>query len=381
MKKVMFPLFLVALLLSGCATTTTKYNKVDWSQISDEARTQKIMAIRTNLERQKRLLDVAYPLFMKNASLCEPLVRKEKGLFIASKYHYEDEAEREIYAEAYNLGEYHQILIVPKGSPAEKAGLLPGDSITAINNQPLDAEKLSKEDLTKLLTPDEDADTPLILTIRRGDETMKKKLVPETFCDSHAVVFPEGTVNALTNGEVILVTYGLLRFVDNDDELAMVLAHELGHNVMGHQLAKSKNMKIGGAFGILLDVAAAAVGVNTNGNFTRMGMNTGMNYGSQDFEREADYVGMYLLARSGYEIDKVPNLWRRMAVEHPDGIEPNHRGTHPSSAERFANLEKDIEEVHQKIQEGAPLLPENWEERSLPIEKAENTAPQVEAEQ
>ena len=240
MKKEIFPVLLIALLLSGCATTTTQYTKADLSMISDEARTQKIMAIQIQMERQKRLVDVAFPLFKENAPLCDPLVRGEKGLLITNKYHYEDEAEREIYAEAYNLGEYHQIFIVPKGSPAEKAGLLTGDSIVAINGQTLDAQKLSKEDLLKLVNPEEDNETPVTLTIRRGDETMEKELIPETYCKSNAVVLPVDTVNALTNGEQIYVTYGLLRFVDNDDELAVVLGHELAHIVMGHHLAKKK---------------------------------------------------------------------------------------------------------------------------------------------
>jgi hypothetical protein len=43
---------------------------------------------------------------------------------------------------------------------------------------------------------------------------------------------------------------------------------------------------------------------------------------SQDFEREADYVGMYLLARSGRQVAGAAGFWRRMAQESPGEERP-----------------------------------------------------------
>ena len=77
---------------------------------------------------------------------------------------------------------------------------------------------------------------------------------------------------------------------------------------------------------------------------------------SQDFEREADYVGVYLLARAGRPTAKAPNFWRRMAQEDPRSIK--FASTHPTSAERFVRLEQASREIEQKVARGEDLRPE-----------------------
>ncbi|MFL5562034.1 MAG: M48 family metalloprotease [Gemmatimonadaceae bacterium] len=77
---------------------------------------------------------------------------------------------------------------------------------------------------------------------------------------------------------------------------------------------------------------------------------------SQDFEREADCVGMYILARAGRPYADAPNFWRRMGQESPGSIK--YASTHPASAERFIRLDKPVAEIQAKVASGAPLLPE-----------------------
>ena len=161
----------------------------------------------------------------------------------------------------------------------------------------------------------------------------------------------------------------MLRFVADDDELAAVLAHEIAHNAMRHIQAQQKNSALGGLFGAIIDIAAATQGVNTNGEFTKTGMNVGSIVFSQDFEREADYVGMYLLARAGRSTARAPNLWRRMAQENPGSIK--YASTHPTMAERFVRLEQASREIEQKIARGEELTPEM---RSAPAPVGRSTS-------
>jgi predicted Zn-dependent protease len=83
----------------------------------------------------------------------------------------------------------------------------------------------------------------------------------------------------------------MMRFA-NDAELVGVLGHEIAHNAMGHIEARKKNALLGGLLGAILDVAAATQGVNTQGQNTANFMAAAARAFSQDFEREADYVGM-----------------------------------------------------------------------------------------
>lgn len=77
---------------------------------------------------------------------------------------------------------------------------------------------------------------------------------------------------------------------------------------------------------------------------------------SQDFEREADYVGIYALGLADLPISSAPRFWRRMAVANPEAIAFAH--SHPTTAERFVRLEQTIHEVDKKIALKLPLRPD-----------------------
>ena len=78
---------------------------------------------------------------------------------------------------------------------------------------------------------------------------------------------------------------------------------------------------------------------------------------SKEFEADSDYMGLYMAARAGFDINMAPNFWRRMAVEHPGSIKKNYMATHPSTPERAAALRETIEEIEEKLRGGMPLAP------------------------
>jgi predicted Zn-dependent protease len=164
------------------------------------------------------------------------------------------------------------------------------------------------------------------------------------------------TINAYADGENVVITTGLMRFIDNDDELAVVMAHELAHNLMDHPGAARANMSLGLLLGAALDVAAASQGVDTGGGMTSIGADAGRLQYSVEYEQEADYIGLYIMARAGYDPRKAALLWRRMSVENPDAIYVTT--SHPSNPSRFVALQKAAAEVDYKRKHRLKLLPD-----------------------
>ena len=162
-------------------------------------------------------------------------------------------------------------------------------------------------------------------------------------------------INAYADGEQVVITTGMMRFA-TDAELAVVVGHEIAHNAMGHISAMKSNSLWGAIAGALADGLSAAGGVQTGGAYAQLGADAGASRFSQDFEREADYVGLYILARAGVEIDQAPEFWRHMAIANPGSI--GLATSHPTSAERFVRLEQAVIEIEEKRQDGRPLLPE-----------------------
>jgi len=204
----------------------------------------------------------------------------------------------------------------------------------------------------------------------RGEAALVSPAVSEC---PFAVYAQRGSeLNAGADGQNVFVESALLRFA-NDEELSAVLAHEIAHNAMRHKDAQMKNALGGALLGALADIASAYGGRNTGGQYTKMGAEAGAQAFSQDFEREADYVGLYILAWSGQPVDKVAGFWRRMAVEHPTGIV--FASTHPTTAERFVRLEQWSREINLKLASGDAFGPEMKDPR-LRVASRATTAPE-----
>ncbi len=165
----------------------------------------------------------------------------------------------------------------------------------------------------------------------------------------------EHALNAHTDGKAVVINPAMVDFIQNDNQLAFVLAHEMGHNVMRHIDKQEHNANYGLAAGMLADIAAGASGVNSKGSFTRLGGNQALLRYSPQFEAEADYVGLYILARAGYKIEDAPDLWRIISQAQPDSIYVTR--THPNNPARTIAMEKTVREIRAKQQQGLPLVP------------------------
>lgn len=164
------------------------------------------------------------------------------------------------------------------------------------------------------------------------------------------------TVNAYADGSKIVVNTGMMHFAESDNELAFVLAHELAHNILRHPQSTTTNAVTGSVVGTIVDAIAGSQGFNTGGTFGKLGGQVAVMRYSQAFESEADYVGLYIMARAGLPYEDAANFWRRMSARDSKGIYTN--STHPSNPQRYVAMQQTVREIEAKKSRGQPLLPE-----------------------
>lgn len=343
------PWLLLAALLAACAPTAKRVD-VDPGLVEEEARKQRSLALQTQMQRQARLTRIAYPVLEHAAPLCKDKVRLTIGALYVNTYTFAPELRR-IAADELKLTDELTVMQVPPGSPGEAAGLRERDVLVALNGRPVPRGELATKAFFEITQTELKAGVPTSVTIRRDGAETTVALVPDLICDYPVIVGPGDEVNAYADGAKVVIQKGLMRFAESDEEIALVVAHELAHNAMTHVQSQTTNYWLGS----VVDILAAAYGINTGGLFGALAAN----YYSKDFEAEADYVGLYMLARAGYKVDGAPLFWRRLAAEHPGSINPRGMlASHPTTPERFVAMEATIREIETKRAAGQPLLPD-----------------------
>ena len=344
-------------LLVGCAAPTTQRIAIDPNARAREEQIQREIAVKALTESQFRVLTVGWAVLRGAAQDCGDRVRPSLGFTALSRDRIPAES-RQLLSEALGVDDKLRVFVVSKGSSAEDAGMKVGDVIvTAVPpSPPGESREAARQRLNG----------PLLVGVLRDNQQVVLTVSPQLLCDYPLKVVPGSQVNAFADGEQIVLTSGMVRFAASDRELALVIGHELGHNTMGHLNKKKSNMAVGAIF----DILAAAYRVNTQGAFANLGATA---Y-SQDFESEADYVGLYYLARAGYDTTGAASFWRRMAAENPGNINTNHAASHPATAERFLAIEQATVEVTGKQTNGLPLMPNLKPEASAITQPEGSTA-------
>jgi membrane-associated protease RseP (regulator of RpoE activity) len=336
-------------IVAGCASPTTKQIKIEDAAAEVEAQKQRKIAFEMWVEDKQRLNNVSYGILTDSVPLCADSTSFSTGIVVANKYSFPAEI-REAARAILDVSEALKIIQVKKGSAAEKAGIEAGDLLIGINNWTVPSGEQAAGVFMEKLREVRGEGKPISLKISRdgGEEVIE--IVTDKICDYKVLLSNDDIIIAFADGRNVIITRGLMRFTRDDTQLALVVSHELAHNVMKHIDAKKKNYLLG----TILDIAAAVYGVDTRGMFGQIGAQA---Y-SKEFEAEADYVGLYMMALAGLDIEEAPKFWRRMATIHPGNIETNHAATHPATPYRFLALEKTVKEINRKISEGLPLMPD-----------------------
>ena len=336
-------------MLSACAPRTQRI-AVDSARVEEEARKQREIAVEDLQADRLRLYKVTYPLITKAHSLCGDKTNYILGAVFINRASFGKDF-KEATTKVFDVQDAPKVVLVMPGSAAEQAGMRVGDVLSAVNGVPAKGGEEEWSELVRKMNDAIEAGTSTSLEVQRAGAPLSMTVDPQRACAFRSQLGNQDVINAAADGKRILVTRGMMRFVRDDNELALVIGHELAHNAMGHMDAKRGNFVLGS----ILDVLAAAYGVNTQGMFG----NAAASAYSQDFEAEADYVGLYMMALAGFDLGNAPQFWRRMAVAHPGSIRGGGMmASHPASPERFVSLEEAIKEIRTKQASGSPLKPE-----------------------
>lgn len=160
--------------------------------------------------------------------------------------------------------------------------------------------------------------------------------------DWEFVLFEDDTPNAFAlPGGKIGVNSGMLKIAKTDDQLATVLAHEVGHVVARHP---SEQMSQSAA--IQTALGASGIGDEAVGQLVQMATGVGQLSFSRAAEAEADRIGLQYMARAGYNPEAAIALWQNMeAATAEAGQPPEFLSTHPNPANRIENIRAALPEV------------------------------------
>ena len=154
------------------------------------------------------------------------------------------------------------------------------------------------------------------------------------------VVFEDKTLNAFAlPGAKIGVHTGMMQLVDNQDQLAAVLGHEVGHVMARHSNERaSQETLVQQGMGM---IQQTELGQNP---LIMGGLGLGAKYGvlmpySRTHESEADMIGVDLMAKAGFNPEDSVKLWQKM--EQAAQNQPmEFMSTHPAHATRIQQLQE-----------------------------------------
>lgn len=156
-------------------------------------------------------------------------------------------------------------------------------------------------------------------------------------------VFADNSPNAFAlPGGKVGVNTGIFTVAKNQDQLAAVLAHEIGHVISRHHDERvTRQMGAQAGLGILGALIGSRYGqgaantVGQVGGAAAQGLFLLPNNRTQ--ESEADVVGQQLMARAGFDPRQAVNLWQNM-ISASGGRAPAFLSTHPDPRSRLAEL-------------------------------------------
>jgi Zn-dependent protease with chaperone function len=191
---------------------------------------------------------------------------------------------------------------------------------------------------------------PVELLVDREGEKITFILYPQRLPGEYALLVNEDPkINAFAApGKTIILTQGLLKFCLNDDEMALVIGHEMAHQVLGHLIRSAAHRELGQMLGNAITVfSTLSLGrlldwkhFQVDPDVRRVAGDAVVSVFSQDNEREADIYGAWYAFQAGYDLDRGAAVWERMAavIEKDPFLTTYFLASHPAATERLAQL-------------------------------------------
>ena len=229
------------------------------------------------------------------------------------------------------------------------AGLVPASEVEQTARQQY-GDMMKEAAKKNALGPD---DHPQVLRLRR----IAKDLIPHSYDWNPRAkewkwevnLVGSNQINAfcMPGGKIAFYSGILTQLQLTDDEVAMVMGHEIAHALREH--ARERMGKATATNGVAtIGSTLASVFLGVSPQITDMVAKQGANLlnlkFSRDDETEADLVGMEIAARAGYNPQAGVSLWQKMSAANK-GAPPQWLSTHPSGQTRIEEIQANLPKV------------------------------------
>ena len=371
-------------ILTGCAMSSTW---LEPTPLTPQQVAESATSIEDSWSMQEHVASLASPLLVDNADLCDERTIYSLGFEWISINDLPIEVRKDV-GPALNVGEIPSILYVEAGSAADKAGLRRDDLILAVNDVAIKEDTLTvrtkshvmgerpyRRYLTQILAEATVEGNSVRLSYRRGGNDHEVDIQPEKRCKVRVVVVDDSETAMASDGGTIYLSRGLCNYTQSDPEIQALVAHQLGHFIGGHGTKDATGSVAGGIVGgaataavvvpvaIIGGIFSALAGepevggalIEGSAGLIKAGAQAGSALGSwvatAGHEFQADYMSIYLLARSGVDLDDAMLIWGRLPEDSQVA-----KG-HPAAEKRKENIDQAIEEVRAKRDANEPLVP------------------------
>ncbi|MDI3325474.1 M48 family metallopeptidase [Pontibacterium granulatum] len=326
-------LLLLGISVAGCSSTAQR--SLDTEDVKKERLLQQQNALEEAYRQNSRLQRLAFPLLQTATTQCGEKVKPKLGLQLHTANDYSS-SQREAAVKAFGPLDGIRIKDVIEGAPAQ-GKLLPGDRLLLINGEQVtESSRGTAQQLRNAMSDD----LTVRVEVEREGTEIALRLNAVALCDYPVILSRRDAINAFADGDTIVINEGLIRFAQADKDLALIIAHELAHNVIDHRADKIRDGLIGGLFDIAISLSGNMISPG-------IGVGLGANLLSQEYEIEADILAIRLMHQQGYAVASLPEFWRKMASVHPSSIHHGNQASHPTTVERYLIMKKEVEHLTQ----------------------------------
>lgn len=299
------------------------------------------------MARQERVYRIAAPLIIRNAVLCRTQARPLLGFTAKNVYSYPPELATSA-RKTLGLGERLQVMQVLDGSGAQKAGMVPGDILQSIQDIAMPEGPQAENEAARLLAPVLKNFTDIRVKVLRRGQPVELR-IPLTLACAFAIDIGHApNVNAYSDGRRIMLTRGLLEALAGDDEVAVILARELAHNVLQHARQLQQTATVSGVIDSLLPLQPEP---------TSYAGGRGIKPLPDKMDQEADRLALFMLARASYDPLNLSTVAQKLSEIAPANQLNSYSAMHPWTEERRNLVHSIVKEIRQKQAAKRPLVP------------------------
>ncbi len=303
----------------------------------------KAALLQTWVSQQQRLYRVAAPLLMKNTDLCPAQSRRILGFTAKNRYSYSNDFV-DAARETLGLDDQLQIASVLPGSGAMLAGIKPGDILLEAGGKALPTGPNAERASSSIIAESIQGNAPIELTVLNGADTTIVEVVLTRACAVAIDLGNADEVNAFADGKRVMVTRGMMGFVQSDEELAYVMAREIAANIV----APAPRPAVSATIDRLHTLNLTTIPPGDDASIVSTTSIT---------DASVEKLALYMLARAGYGIDGVAGFWERLNAAYPADVKNSHAATHSLLSERLTTVAQTTQAIKDKKKNGLPLKP------------------------